>query len=330
MSTWQEVASQALADAYPQTMSPAELAEAIKAAGVLAWSREGLSRWLKARADEGTVDHVAFKQYRAGKAVMEPGKKASAPGRDAGTPPPSGIEWGYRCRLLKHPSGPGAGRVTERSSATRAEAEEDVAVFLEEPEKWEAEVIWRTAEVKPGEWHSLRLTVTDTLEKAGAAREDGEEVTPQVLSDLLSLTASTVIPPEVIATWTSREREEAVAWAAAEHLSASDNPVKRLSQPGFVQRTAEICASPALAQLAAESWTGYLDLLRQSEPGVRPTEFLNGAGEAAEIARDAITGLLVLLRSTGPGEFTREQMAASYNAGYVKARQDAAVEEPLS
>jgi hypothetical protein len=111
---------------------------------------------------------------------------------------------------------------------------------------------------------------------------------PQVTSDLLSLVMQPAIPAEVIATWTPREREEAARWASAGHLAASDNfRVKRLPQPGFVARAAEICGSPAKAQLAVEAWTQY------RERG----EFSAGWQDVYEVAQDAVTGLLALLGS---------------------------------
>lgn len=166
--------------------------------------------------------------------------------------------------------------------------------------------------------------------KAREMRDDGQETTPEVLRDLIAVAAGVMIPGPVIATWTPAERREAEEWAASEHLRASDNAgVKVPPQPGFVARAVEMAGNPAVAQLAVESWTWYLEALQAAEPGVRSAEFLNGAGEASEAARDAITGLLVLLKDAGqPGQFTSEQMTASYNAGHVKARQDAAAEEP--
>lgn len=65
VTTWQEVAARTLADAYPGTLSPADIGEAIRKSGVMAWSREGLSVWLRHQVDLGAVEHPAFKQYRA-------------------------------------------------------------------------------------------------------------------------------------------------------------------------------------------------------------------------------------------------------------------------
>jgi hypothetical protein len=121
-----------------------------------------------------------------------------------------------------------------------------------------------------------------------SAGEAESETRPEVLADLLILAGGTVIPARVIATWTPQEREEAVAWAAAEHLSASDNPVVRPPQPPFVLRAAEICASPALAQLAVEAWTAHREVLRYAAAAGE-----DGATE--RFAQDAVTGLLVLL-----------------------------------
>lgn len=122
---------------------------------------------------------------------------------------------------------------------------------------------------------------------------DQDEVTPQALADVIGLTG-TVIPAEVIATWTRRERDAALEWAAAEHLSASDNPVRRVPQPEPVARAAEICASPALAQLAVEAWTSHREVLRYARAAGA-----DGATEA--MAQDAVTGLLALLGGERPG-----------------------------
>ena len=59
---------------------------------------------------------------------------------------------------------------------------------------------------------------------------------PDVLADLLSLVMQPGPPAEVIATWTSAERIDVEAWAAREHLSASDNKCERLSMPAVLVR----------------------------------------------------------------------------------------------
>ena len=207
----------------------------------------------------------------------------------------SAVEWGYRSRLKRLPGTSHPGRRRELASRSRKEAEETVAELLAD-DGWEAEVIWRTAAVEPGPWHSYRPSVTDVLEKASSAREDGEALTPQVLSDLLSLTEGAAVPPEVIATWTEREREQAAAWAVSEHLHASDHPdVARLVIPPFVARTAEICASPALAQLAVEAWTRHREAIAVHDDPEKPWADNVAAGKA----QDAITALLVLLKGAG-------------------------------
>jgi hypothetical protein len=127
------------------------------------------------------------------------------------------------------------------------------------------------------------------------------ETSPEVLADILSLVTNVMIPAGVIATWTVREREQAVKWAAAEHLSASDNDdVKRAPQPPFVARAAELAASPALAQLAVEAWTQY------REQG----EFSSGWEDVYEMAQGAVTGLLVLLGGRQPSAATAWQQKA--------------------
>lgn len=200
------------------------------------------------------------------------------------------IEWGIRQRHLPTRS------VHEYYLDDQEEAADEYASMADlNPKRWEIAFGYRTRAAEPGPFTEYRAP-------QGARLPGGDgELTPEVIADIVCLASGTVIPAQVIATWTPAERELAVQWASAEHLSASDNEdVKRIPEPGFVTRTAEICASPAMAQLAVESWVQYLEVLHQSEPGIRSAEHLNGAGEAAEAAREAITGLLVLLRERQP------------------------------
>lgn len=124
-------------------------------------------------------------------------------------------------------------------------------------------------------------------ERAGEA----QEATPETLAYIIGL-AGTVIPAEVIATWTQAERDDALAWAAAERLSASDNEgVERVPQPLFVHRAAEVCASPAMAQVAVDSWITCKEMVRV--PGLTG----DPAESAIAGAQMAITGLIVLIRA---------------------------------
>lgn len=92
-----------------------------------------------------------------------------------------------------------------------------------------------------------RLAGDDTLPEASGARyrhgypEPGTEPTADALgdeglSDLLSLVMDGHHPPpEQVAKWTPEQRAEAEAWAAAEHLGASDNSeVQRLPRPAWL------------------------------------------------------------------------------------------------
>ena len=54
--------------------------------------------------------------------------------------------------------------------------------------------------------------------------------TPDLLSDILTL-VSWDVSPYVIESWAPAVRDEVQEWAAREHLAASDNPVRRRSQP---------------------------------------------------------------------------------------------------
>ena len=72
----------------------------------------------------------------------------------------------------------------------------------------------------------------------GTGGEDAEQpCDPAVLADLLSLVLYSCPPAEFIATWTSAERIDVEAWAAREHLSASDNKCERLSMPAVLVRS---------------------------------------------------------------------------------------------
>lgn len=96
----------------------------------------------------------------------------SAPGRDAAEPPATGVEWGYRYRLLELRPGH-SGRAREATADSREDAGEQVAALLSDDGKWEAEVIWRTAAVPAGDWHGVKPTAAGTPEDIAEAQEDG-------------------------------------------------------------------------------------------------------------------------------------------------------------
>lgn len=56
----------------------------------------------------------------------------------------------------------------------------------------------------------------------------------QTLADLLSLVMDNPPTEGTVAGWSDAQREAADRWAAAEHLSASDNPVMRFCAPHFL------------------------------------------------------------------------------------------------
>ena len=95
-------------------------------------------------------------------------------------------------------------------------------------------------------WPRDHYDVTDTKRDAAIAagavpigwREAGEMRAEavqarRVLCDLLSL-VGVFCDAETVGDWTQQQRWEATKWAAAEHLGASDNPVKRLPRPSFL------------------------------------------------------------------------------------------------
>jgi hypothetical protein len=57
----------------------------------------------------------------------------------------------------------------------------------------------------------------------------------QGLADMLSLVCVTV-PPAQLAAWTSEQREQAINWAVAVHLDASDNDVTVPPRPEFLPK----------------------------------------------------------------------------------------------
>jgi hypothetical protein len=126
------------------------------------------------------------------------------------------------------------------------------------------------------------------------------EASPEVIGDLITLATGVIIPGQVIATWTPRERDTAVRWASAEHLHASDNiGVRRLPQPELVRRAIELAQSPALAQLAAEAWVTAKERLENSTAACAE-DLLEDTEPLVTTAQDAITGLLVLLGERRP------------------------------
>lgn len=188
----------------------------------------------------------------------------------------SDFEWGYRYQRINKSNGR-EGRLFRTPVPTLSAARELVREYSDDSGRWEVAVIWR----EPGtaEWHDY--------EPGGVP---GGEVDPQVLSDLLSLTSAGVIPPAVIATWTTAERERAATWAAAEDLHASGHTeIARVPQPSVVAEAAELAANPAMAQLAVEGWTSVLENVERSGRAIPPE-----MGMALGAARRAITGLLVL------------------------------------
>jgi len=65
---------------------------------------------------------------------------------------------------------------------------------------------------------------------------DGEEITPQILRDMLALIgeAATMPSTERIKRWSPLERAVVYDWAAREHLRASDCPVRRRPRPALL------------------------------------------------------------------------------------------------
>jgi hypothetical protein len=194
----------------------------------------------------------------------------------------SSIEWGVRSRSRRI-----GGQWHEYYFASQEEARAEYSHLLVNLDNWDIEFGYRTAKVEAGPF---------TRYKAPASGSAQPEEDPEVLADILSLVGGVMIPAEVIAVWTPADRKLAAKWAAAEHLHASDNEdVQRIPEPGFVKRAAEICASPAMAQLAVENWTSWLAGVQESAGGAGPR-----TTGAIGIARDAITGLLVLLKDRQP------------------------------
>jgi hypothetical protein len=123
-----------------------------------------------------------------------------------------------------------------------------------------------------------------------------EEMTPEVLRDLISLVSEVMIPAGVIASWTAQEQEWAGEWAAAEHLNASDSTgIRRQPKPACVSLAEELTANPAMAQLAVENWSIYMTQLQGSQRHIP-----YGESASLDAARRAITGLLVLLGDERP------------------------------
>jgi hypothetical protein len=56
-------------------------------------------------------------------------------------------------------------------------------------------------------------------------------LTPKTVHNLMGLAARDIPPLGTVQTWTPEQLASAAAWASREHLSASDNPVRRLARP---------------------------------------------------------------------------------------------------
>lgn len=199
----------------------------------------------------------------------------------------SGIEWGVRQRHLP------TGTVQEYYLEDQADAVDEYMHMADmNPDRWEITFGYRTMAAEAGEF-----TECTAAAGAKAKAKDGGEIRPEILSDMISMTG-TVIPPEVIATWTPAEREQAGEWVAAEYAHASDHQeVQRLPEPPFVTLAAEICGNPVMAQLASEQW-----VITRQQAAEHPSGPVDRETHAAVIftAQAAITGLLVLLRERQP------------------------------
>jgi hypothetical protein len=217
------------------------------------------------------------------------------------------IRWGYRY-VWAGAEGSAVGPYYVPCES-REEAEKALRKFSSEAVgQWDTALVWRTAAVPAGPWQEGDVVPSwgdrplSTGEAAALNKEavlsDGDDPSPQLIAGLLLLVLDAPgIPAEVIATWTPAEREQAVKWVSAEHLSASDNDdVERVPQPGFVTRAAEICANPVIAQLAVEAWLRHREEIALSADATSSW----AASVAAARAQSAIAGLLVLLKDKAP------------------------------
>jgi hypothetical protein len=74
-----------------------------------------------------------------------------------------------------------------------------------------------------GAWILASNQVLSPAAPAHALTEDASPITPEILSDLLSLVEVTVSPDYIRDTWTPEQWEDAAMWASAVHRDASDN-----------------------------------------------------------------------------------------------------------
>lgn len=74
------------------------------------------------------------------------------------------------------------------------------------------------------------------LTGAGARPRVVEAVAPEVAADILGLVCVDVTVEQVRA-WSAEMVEQAVEWAAAVHMAASDNDVEVPARPGFLDQT---------------------------------------------------------------------------------------------
>jgi hypothetical protein len=82
------------------------------------------------------------------------------------------------------------------------------------------------------QWVEDRLTAAGYSESSNA-EPDEDDLSPEIVYDLMGLAANDVAPLAVVRTWTPEQLRAAAVWASAEHLSASDNPVQRVERPAF-------------------------------------------------------------------------------------------------
>jgi hypothetical protein len=81
----------------------------------------------------------------------------------------------------------------------------------------------------PGMWENA-----DVYQERHGTEPTDEPLTPQLVSDMLSLVC-VARTPEQVSQWSADQQEQAARWAGLTHLSASDNIVDVPPKPEFLE-----------------------------------------------------------------------------------------------
>jgi hypothetical protein len=117
---------------------------------------------------------------------------------------------------------------------------------------------------------------------------DREPAPTEVVRDLLLLCGVSV-PVEIVAAQTPQDRLMAQRWAAAEHMSASDNPVRRKPKPAWVSLFEVLEADPDPSATAVGRWSEHVARVEDGQRAIEANESITLALAAGAVMAQQLT-----------------------------------------